>query len=571
MKKIASKVIVGVLMVIVVSIIALLYLNTNLKVIADESSNLLSNQVLKNTTIHRMNEVYMDMNSKMYNHLNASTFDEMDVQAANIENDKVSFLELSATYEQLISSDEDREAFDKLNGKMDKYYYTLDKIISKSSERDKITANTYVVNELESNCNSVEECLEELMTITEDELNQSRESMNEISNKSQNAIYVSIAILLMLSIIVMAVSVKIIVSPIKKATLSLNEITTDLTNKQCDLNKRVTSASKDEIAQLVGGINEFIGQLEIVISGLGDSCKYISEYQDMVLENAGAANLGAQDTFDITEKLTNSMKEVSQTIEAENQSTQMVEKAISHVTECVNHSAEFTTSMQQRADGLQEKSRLSKATVDTMIYNMDEALTTSIKDSEQISNIKDLTDEILNISSRTNLLALNASIEAARAGEMGKGFAVVAEEIRGLASLTRQSAEHIQYISESVIEAVERLANNAEELSSFIHERVMSDYDILAETGVQYSKDAEVVMNIMKDIMGASTEVENSMKMLVESNQSVLLAVEQGTDEISNVSDNTSELVNNMKQVVESVNLVTKQVEILSDLSGSFL
>lgn len=149
----------------------------------------------------------------------------------------------------------------------------------------------------------------------------------------------------------------------------------------------------------------------------------------------------------------------------------------------------------------------------------------------EFKNVKEETSTIEGITSKTNLLALNASIEAARAGEAGKGFAVVANEIRELSSGTQTS-------SNSIMEALSRL--------EAISEKMMKS---ISETVELIQVNIEKVSNVNQSV----TNITNDATSLGENIKVVDSAVKE-------VETSNQTLTDNMHQVGEVMEVMTQSI-----------
>ena len=120
----------------------------------------------------------------------------------------------------------------------------------------------------------------------------------------------------------------------------------------------------------------------------------------------------------------------------------------------------------------------------TSVTEKSEILVSSTEDLlGKLEEIHNYVNEISAISSRTNILSLNASIEAARTGEAGKGFAVVAESMRSLAVSTKESSNKIFAILKNIDEDMSKMQKALKEVGDKISDseraQVQADVDAL--------------------------------------------------------------------------------------------
>ncbi len=192
------------------------------------------------------------------------------------------------------------------------------------------------------------------------------------------------------------------------------------------------------------------------------------------------------------------------------------------------------------------------------------------KSVEEDDMINTLTDNLIGITSQTNLLSLNASIEAARAGEAGKGFAVVAGEIGKLAVDSAEQANEIRRVSASVIQSVNELADEATKMIDFMREAISDSYGNLVDTSTQYRNDALRINEMMTIFGEASDRLKSRATTIKETVDAVNIAVEESTKGITNVSELSTELTGSVSSIKEESDNNLVVAEELNGQIGKF-
>lgn len=546
--KINNKVLFPIFLLALIGVIACVIGSSNLAKVQKASNSITGTYLEGITNLDALSEEFVNLQKLMLQHCITDRKEKTNVEAL-MDASKEKVNTYKEIYRNNIVSTKEINLYDTFDKKLSEYLQTYDDTIGLSWLGKFDDVVKIASTDLTSMSDEIGQLLDELNLINREAIQQAKKEQESLYLRSKILNGIMIGLIIVLLVVSVLGCRILIVKPLLRSKKELQQIVTSIQEERGDLTERLTYTSKDEIGQLTRGVNVFIETLQEVMGKIIDNTGKMTNIVENVTKNVSAANEDACDVSAVMEELSATMEEVSATTIG---LTQNVSKITDEVTKIANESNSLNTyanEMERRAENLENSAEENRKTTVEVIRGIVEALERAIENSKSVGKVNELTGEILNVSGRTNLLALNAGIEAARAGQAGKGFAVLADEIRQLAENTKITANKIQNINAMVILAVQELVEGSKNVIQYVNETILPDYDEFVSVGEQYKNDAVYVSDTMQQFTRRSSLLNEKMQEMDGAMENIMKIMEESVQGVINATTSTNSLVEQMNSV----------------------
>lgn len=233
--------------------------------------------------------------------------------------------------------------------------------------------------------------------------------------------------------------------------------------------------------------------------------------------------------------------------------------SIQTVSEIINNINDKTNEMKEITDSTYDEMKNYISIMNKAVNNM-EAIESSSKIMKEVmealgesaNQISNFTQDIADIASQTNILAINANIEAARAGEEGKGFSVVANQVGILAEESRQATQNIVTQIDEMMSKV------------LVAKKQVNQNDIFVKDGIESINDVKHKAKDLEELQEVSKQKIEQIDSFCKTTKASQENVEQMVEKI-NMSMN--EALSNANEILM---LIKEQDKMASDMNKAF-
>ena len=352
--------------------------------------------------------------------------------------------------EALLSSDRERELFDKLSQARKQYLSTRDAVSAAKKAGESERASSLFEQAFQPAAQVFQASMQAVVQHERAQLDEAAARIESANQKARWAL-LAFAISALLAGVALAVWLaRSITRPLAQAVEVAEAIS------RFNLTSRIEVRSQDETGRLLTSLAAMQSALQELVRSVRVSTDSISVASTEIAS-------GNMDLSSRTEQTASSLQEAA--------------ASMMQLTGTVRQTADSAATANQLASSAAEVAQRGGVVVSEVVSTMEDISASSRR-------IGDIIGTIDGIAFQTNILALNAAVEAARAGEQGRGFAVVAGEVRSLAQRSAEAAREIKALIGASVDKVEsgaRLVKDAGQTMTEIVSSVQRVTDIIGE------------------------------------------------------------------------------------------
>ena len=276
----------------------------------------------------------------------------------------------------------------------------------------------------------------------------------------------------------------------------------------------------------LSSIEDAQNKTEKVLEEVSRNAKFmqegIQEIHDKVAQLQMASETTKEAMGQVSDGVTDTAEAVQKQLEQTNTIGQRVE-TVGTATGDIAQRMEQTLSV--LAQGKQDVEELVRE-VEASVQDSAEAEEKLETLNQYVIEMNTIVELISGITTKTSLLALNASIEAARAGEAGRGFSVVADQIQKLSEQTKGAVDDIGKIVHEVVKNTEKAVVAMEQSAKLTKTGMESIQKVGSSTGV---------------ITASNQKMSDQMLEMEKTTESIRLRSHEVAKAMEQISGNTKD------------------------------